>query len=171
MHLLTSHGVNEIYEAKPLNRAESLQLLSRHAFPKGAKMEMSRDLVDGVLRYANGLPLALVVLGSVLQGRSKEQWKSALNKLAGHQNEMINNVLKISFEALDDQQKQIFLDVGCFFVGKDCKYVNQVLDACGFEPLIDVQVLVERSLTSTENHFSGYKHYFIPVIYLREVLA
>ncbi|XP_030551778.1 disease resistance protein Roq1-like [Rhodamnia argentea] len=149
-HLLNSHGVNEIYEVKPLNHTESLELLSCHAFPKGAKMGISRDLVDGVLRYANGLPLALVVLGSFLHGRSKEQWKSALNKLAEHPNEMINNVLKISFEALDDQQKEIFLDIGCFFVGKDHKYVNQVLDACGFEPIIDMQVLVERSLISIE---------------------
>lgn len=150
-HLLTSHAIGEIYEVKPLNHTESLELLSRHAFPRDEKMEMSRDLVDDVLRYANGLPLALVVLGSFFDGRRKDQWKSALNKLAEYPNEMINNVLKISFEALDDQQKEIFLDIGCFFVGKDQNYVNRVLDACGFKPIIDVQVLAERSFISIEN--------------------
>ncbi|XP_056166394.1 disease resistance protein Roq1-like [Syzygium oleosum] len=115
-HLLTSHTISEIYEVKPLNHTESLELLSSHAFPRGEKMEMSRDLVDDVLRYANGLPLALVVLGSFFNGRSKDQWKSALNKLAEHPNEMINNVLKISFEALDDQQKEIFLDIEIRFL-------------------------------------------------------
>ncbi|XP_056164845.1 disease resistance protein Roq1-like [Syzygium oleosum] len=75
--------------------------------------------------------------------RSKEQQKSALNKLAEHPNESINSVLKISFEALDDLQKEVSLNIGCFFVGKDQDNMNKVLDACGFEPSIDVQVLVE----------------------------
>jgi hypothetical protein len=40
---------------------------------------------------------------------------------------------RISFDALSDNtEKDIFLDISCFFIGMDKNYVIQILDACVF---------------------------------------
>ena len=39
------------------------------------------ELIDHVIAYAQGLPLALEVFGSSLCKKSKDEWVCALNKL------------------------------------------------------------------------------------------
>ncbi|XP_048131656.1 disease resistance protein Roq1-like [Rhodamnia argentea] len=83
-HLLTTHGVHHdhIYEVKVLQNGETLHLFRKHAFLGNRKIEISSNLVDRVLNYARGLPLALVVLVSFLCGRGEREWKSILQKLS-----------------------------------------------------------------------------------------
>ncbi|XP_056177411.1 TMV resistance protein N-like [Syzygium oleosum] len=147
-HLLTSHGIDEdhIYEVQTLENCEALELFNKHAFVRNNKIEIRRDLVDSALRYANGLPLALEVLGSFLRGRREHEWESALSKLAKSPNEKINKVLKLSYDGLEQNEKEIFLDIACFFKGRNKKDIMKVLDGCGFDTSIGVQVLVEKSL-------------------------
>ena len=44
----------------------------------------------------------------------------------------IQSVLKISFDRLDDVEKEIFLDIVCFFKGKDKDFVSRILNGCYF---------------------------------------
>lgn len=112
-------------------------------------MMHSREAVT----YAQGLPLALVVLGSFLYGRSVHEWESQLDKLKQIPNKKIYEILKISYDGLEDgTQKAIFLDIACFFRGMDKDYVMKVFHACNFKPIIGVQVLIEKSLISIENN-------------------
>ncbi|XP_039155701.1 disease resistance protein RPV1 [Eucalyptus grandis] len=48
---------------------EALELFNKHAFLTSKEKVIRRDLVDSALHYANGLPLALKVLGYFLCGR------------------------------------------------------------------------------------------------------
>ncbi|KAK3431495.1 hypothetical protein EUGRSUZ_E03074 [Eucalyptus grandis] len=135
-HLLTSHDKNYVYE---------------HAFTNSNKVEIRRDLIDGALRYAGGLPLALEVLGSFLRGRKEPEWKSTLHKLSKIPESKINRVLKISFDGLDENEREIFLDIACFFKGKSIKDIKEVLDSCDFDTIIGIEILIERSLIKNED--------------------
>lgn len=68
------------------------------------------DLLEKVLNYAKGVPLALKVLGLLLHGRTNEEWESALEKLKKHPSGEIFGALKLSYDGLDDEQKDIFLE-------------------------------------------------------------
>ena len=80
-HLITILGkVCTTYKVKELDKHEALQLFEKHAF-LGNKLEKDYyELANQVINYTKGLPLALVIIGSNLCGRSKLEWKSALDK-------------------------------------------------------------------------------------------
>lgn len=60
-----------------------------------------------------------------------------------------NSGIRMSFDGLnDDNERDIFLDVCCFFIGMDMNYVNQILDGCGFSAEIGMSVLLERCLVT-----------------------
>ncbi|KAF7851311.1 hypothetical protein BT93_L4139 [Corymbia citriodora subsp. variegata] len=145
-HLLTSYGINCVYEVEKLGCNEARVLFSQHAFPNGKIVEIRRDLIDRALHYANGLPLALEVLGSSLCNRNEAAWESALHKLSKSPDKTINKVLKTSFDGLDQNERNIFLDIACFFKGKRIEYIKEVLDDCGFDTTIGIEILIERSL-------------------------
>ncbi|KAK3416281.1 hypothetical protein EUGRSUZ_H01736 [Eucalyptus grandis] len=151
-HLLTSHGINKdhIYEVKTLKYGEALELFKKRAFLGKTEMVIRMDLVCSALHYANGLPLALEASGSFLHGRREREWESALNKLAKIPNKTINDVLKLSYNGLEDYAKEIFLDIACFFKGQSMEYIVKVLNNCDFDTKIGVQVLVEKSLITIE---------------------
>ncbi|KAF8029329.1 hypothetical protein BT93_E1884 [Corymbia citriodora subsp. variegata] len=147
-HLLIAHRIDQehVYAIKPLDDSEARKLLSKHAFSTHQTLEIRIDLVDGVLNYAQGLPLALEVLGSFLCGRKEDEWESTLRKLSTSPNKSINDVLKISYDGLEENEKEIFLHIACFFKGRNSEYVKKVLECCDLEPIIGFRVLIERSL-------------------------
>ncbi|XP_039156710.1 disease resistance protein RPV1 isoform X1 [Eucalyptus grandis] len=157
-HVLTSHGIDWVYEVKPLDQDEASELLSSYAFSRNQTKDISMDLIDNILGYANGLPLAIVVLGPFLRGRSRGEWESTLETLTESPNKDINRVLKISFDALDNNQKDIFLDIACFFKRRKRDYVTRVLDGCGLKTLIGMQTLIERSLVTIEDDSTIQMH-------------
>jgi hypothetical protein len=141
--------VDEVYTAQELSENESLELFSWHAFRNSYPTEDYMDLSRSVVAYSGGLPLALEVLGSFLFSRSMQEWKSALEKLKRIPNDQVQAKLRISFDGLSDStQKDIFLDISCFFIGIDKNYVIQILDACNFFAEIGISVLIQRCLLS-----------------------
>ena len=103
---------------------------------------MSKHVVD----YTKGLPLALKVLGSFLFSKTHLQWKSELDKLQRVPHIEILNVLKVSYEGLSTTEKDIFLDIACFFKGEDKDFVIRILDGCGFFAESGIRVLNDRCL-------------------------
>lgn len=81
-------------------------------------------LSEKVLNCAKGIPLALKVSGFSLQNRTEEEWESALEKLKKHTEGEIFGALKLSYDGLDDEQKDIFLDIACFCRGHDMNTVK-----------------------------------------------
>ncbi|CAL8176243.1 unnamed protein product [Prunus armeniaca] len=147
-HLLIAHQVNLMYEVEKLDHYESLKLFtswnsfSRNGHLDGDYVKLANNVVD----YAQGLPLALMVLGSHLCGRSIDQWKCALDGYRRVPNQEIQDILKISYSALDNAVKEVFLDIACFFKGVGKDYVIEILEGCDLNPKYDLEVLVEKAL-------------------------
>ena len=149
MQVLKNAEADEIYEVKEMNFQNSLNLFSIHAFHQNHPRETYMDLSIKVLHYAKGIPLALKILGSLLDGRTKEAWESELQKLEKLPDPKIFNVLKLSYDGLDEEQKNIFLDIACFYRGHGEIVVAQKLESYGFSATIGMDVLKDKCLIST----------------------
>ncbi|KAL6293828.1 hypothetical protein ACE6H2_001970 [Prunus campanulata] len=146
--LLKAHDVNLIHEVKILDEPKALELLSWYAFKRSEPpLGDYVKLAERAMRYAQGLPLALKVLGSHLYGGSKHKWQAALD---GFQGTEIQEVFKISYNALDDRVKKVFLDIACFFKGKSRTYVIEV---CELNARYGIEVLIEKALISVEGSY------------------
>ncbi|XP_041006137.1 uncharacterized protein LOC121250939 [Juglans microcarpa x Juglans regia] len=149
--VLNSHGVCNIYPVRQLYHDEALQLFSWKAFKKPHPEENFLGLSEDFVNYANGLPLALKVLGSSLFNKKKGIWTSARDQLKENLNGDILKTLKTGFDALKPAERNLFLDVACFFRGWDKDRVKTILKSCGYCSDINIDVLVDKSLMS----FSG----------------
>ncbi|XVF23757.1 hypothetical protein REPUB_Repub13aG0066500 [Reevesia pubescens] len=157
--VLKNCGVDDIniYKVEELSDDNSLQLFSLYAFKQNHPVIGFKYLSKRVLQNAQGVPIALKVLGSTLYQRSIDYWESVLNKLKEDPNLKILSLLKISFDGLDDTGKNIFLDIACFFKGHNRDSVKEILDSCyyvgaascGIDNLVDkclVTVTKDRNL-------------------------
>ncbi|XP_040363545.1 TMV resistance protein N isoform X2 [Rosa chinensis] len=149
--VLIEHGVERRLKVEELNDDDSLQLFSWKAFKRGYPEEYFLGLSESVINYAKGLPLALEVLGSFLHGRDLSEWNSALRKLGRVCNLEVFDILKISYNDLDSEEKKIFLDIACFFNGQDKDRVTEVLNSCDFSAIIGIKILMERSLLTVSH--------------------
>ncbi|XP_028782172.1 TMV resistance protein N-like [Neltuma alba] len=152
MHVLIEHGEFEIYKAELLNNDESLQLFCENAFKRDQPLEGYWKLCEDVIHHAQGLPLTLEVLGSYFCGRSELEWKEGLEKIKKSPPSNILKRLRISYNALSDTEKKIFLDVACCFKGMVKDQVTEIFEICGdLYPTLGIRELVEKCLL-TENH-------------------
>lgn len=141
--------VNRFYEVKNLSPSDSIKLLSFHAIgrekPPRNLIRLAKQIVD----LTGGLPLALEVFGSFLSDkRDVRDWQNALEKLKSIRPGDLQSVLEISFNALDREEKSMFLDIACFFIRmrmtrEDAVYAFR---ACDFNAEITIKMLVAKCL-------------------------
>ena len=127
-HLLRRCGVHYIYVAKGLDKDEALQLFSLRAFKKPYPKENYVDFSMCFVNYSNGLPLALKVLGSLL------------------------------FNGLMDTEKELFLDIACFFKGENKCCIRDILQIFGYYPDYNIGVLVDKSLITINENGTLWMH-------------
>ncbi|XP_048131175.1 disease resistance protein RUN1-like [Rhodamnia argentea] len=92
-----------------------------------------------------------LLLSSFLANRSLRQWKSELDRLKERPEGKIIDLLRLSYDGLLHEEKEIFLDIACFFWGKEKTHVTGVLDNCGFYSDIGMEVFVHRSLVAIKD--------------------
>ncbi|KAI5352521.1 hypothetical protein L3X38_005412 [Prunus dulcis] len=146
---LPSHLVNELYEVRELHFSQALQLFSYHALRREKPTDTFLTLSEQIVSLTSGLPLALEVFGSYLFERRRiEEWRDALQKLKQIRPRNLQDVLKISYDALDEQEKCIFLDIACLFVTMNMRREDaiDILKGCGFDGEIAIADLVAKSL-------------------------
>ncbi|XP_059454809.1 disease resistance protein RPV1-like [Corylus avellana] len=145
-HLLVAHGVDSTYQVNELNHNEALQLFSWHAFKSDESSENFMELTEDAICYSGGLPLALTVLGSALKGRDILYWKIKLDEYKRIPHGDIQKKLRISFDGLDENAKNIFLDIACFFKEENVEYVTKILDCCGYYSYSGIEELKDKCL-------------------------
>lgn len=139
-----------LYNVKPLRGEDAQELFCQHAFLKSRPYKGFEDLVEGFLKICEGLPLFLTVLGEELRLTGEPDrmtWKRRLEKRSAKLPEDVQETLRSSYEALEDEEKEMFLDIGCFFVGEDKELVIRVLEGLGRDDVCDcLKRLNERCL-------------------------
>ncbi|CAN6570550.1 unnamed protein product [Malus baccata var. baccata] len=143
---LVLSGADAIYSPKVLSGNGALELFSQYAFRTKQPKRDYDHLLSRAVRYAQGLPLALKILGAFLYNKSIQEWEEVLEKLKKIPQRGIHDVLRTSFDGLDDSEKDIFLDIACFFKGAEKDNATKVLDSCGFYPHTGLRVLIDRAL-------------------------
>lgn len=140
----------ELYEVRELESSEALKLFSFHALGRERPPESFMKLSEKIVSLTGGLPLALEVFGSFMFGkRREEEWGDAIQKIAQIRPGDLQNVLRLSYDGLnDEQEKCIFLDIACLFVQMRMKReeVVDILKGCGFPAETVITNLAAKSL-------------------------
>ncbi|ESW06524.1 hypothetical protein PHAVU_010G055100 [Phaseolus vulgaris] len=160
-HILKTHEVNYVYQVHPLSWKNVVQLFCRNAFKVNYILDDYEELASEVLFHAQGHPLAIEVIGSSLSGRNVSQWKIALGRLKYNKDRNIMDVLRISFNQLEEEEKEIFLDIPCFLnsdhegMGYSKDEAEKILSFRGFDYKNGIPTLIEKFLITCEY---GYIH-------------
>ncbi|XP_045833274.1 disease resistance-like protein CSA1 [Trifolium pratense] len=149
--ILRKFEVDHTYRIKYMNSTESLELFNRHAFKTLRPIESYTDLCRDVVEYCGGFPLALEEIGSSLFGRSVAEWQIVLEKLKTNGNHVVMEKLRIGFDDLQHEEKEIFLKIATLFIGMDKDDVIQTLNYAGHQPDIGLRVLVDKSLVTIDS--------------------
>jgi hypothetical protein len=141
-----------VYMAKKLNASDALQLFSRKAFDDESPCEKDLlDICNGFVSYVDGHPLALKTLGSSMHGKPVGPWKAQLERLrksAELPNNIIQAALRISYDGLRTPEKNLFLDVACFFNGEYKDRVADIVKDKDCIPDMDIHALIDKSLVT-----------------------
>ncbi|PWA62790.1 disease resistance protein (TIR-NBS-LRR class) [Artemisia annua] len=132
--------------------------LDRYTFGREIPFQGYEQLSGQVVRYAAGLPLTIRVLGSFLRGKKELEWKDGLERLKTIPQKEIQKVLEISFDDLENDYKEIFLDVACLLKGEQKDRAIQVFESCGFNAIIGLRVLEQKSLITISEYGSLGMH-------------
>ncbi|XP_030523506.2 disease resistance protein L6-like isoform X2 [Rhodamnia argentea] len=142
------------YEVHEMRFDLALRLFYKHAFRSDSTVEEYEALSREIVRAVGMLPLAVAVIGSNLFDWGKdlghlekiEVWDETLKKLKEGPFEDVRDTLMISYERLEDKQREVFLDIACFFINADRTYPVIMWKDCGYLPSIAMRVLSQRSL-------------------------
>ncbi len=167
--ILKSH-VNEDGKVamKSLEEEQARELFMFYAFGN-ANHVPTKDfeyICMKIIKACGGLPLSLKVLGSFLcNTKELKTWEGALRKLksgqnltGGNDNEELWNVLKISYDHLDKQHQNMFLDIACFLGGLKINTICRIWNGNYLDPKFELQNLQHRSLVQLAEDGILYIH-------------
>ncbi|XP_076949717.1 disease resistance protein RPV1-like [Bidens hawaiensis] len=144
--VLIEIGVNFIHDVELLFGEEAICLFNSYAFGGKIPVQGYAMLSRTVVFYCAGLPSTLKILGSHLCGRSKPEWVDAIERL---KTIPLNETLVISelgYHGLENEEKEMFLDVVCILKGEKKKKTIRILLSCGFNARIVLRILEQKSL-------------------------
>ncbi|KAL8268468.1 hypothetical protein R6Q59_002266 [Mikania micrantha] len=155
--VLNTYTVKWIIDVTLLSDEEAIRLFSRHAFRRNNPSQEYETQSHEVVHYAAGLPLTIKVLGSTLRGKNKPYWIDTISRLKKIPLKETLKKLELSYESLEDDHKEMFLDVACFLrhLGKDRAII--VLESCGFHAINGLRVLEQKSLIKIVKISQGYE--------------
>ena len=111
--ILISSGIVDsfIYKQTGLSRQHFQELFCLDAFNHPHPCIGFGQLVEKFLDACDRLPLSLQVIGALPCGKDLDYWKAQLLKVSKTLPNDIMSRLKISYDSLDEEEKQIFLDI------------------------------------------------------------
>ncbi|XP_039173300.1 TMV resistance protein N-like [Eucalyptus grandis] len=144
----------EKFELKRMNDAHAFQMFRIYALKGGPLREEISSVAWDISLAAEGLPFLIKIVGSSLYRKPITFWKEALDRLKQETfSKEVKRILKARYEALEYSAQQIFLDIACFFMGKDKTISSYLWKACKYHPSSRIAELQDESLvTITDNN-------------------
>ncbi|KAH0905165.1 LOW QUALITY PROTEIN: hypothetical protein HID58_044668 [Brassica napus] len=109
------------------------------------------NLVWEVTRLVGKLPLGLRVMGSHFREMSKQEWENELPELWRCLDGEIESILMFGYNALSQENKDLFLHIACFFNAEWKEKVAEHLSTRFSNMRKRLNVLAEKSLISLES--------------------
>ncbi|XP_023763475.1 TMV resistance protein N-like [Lactuca sativa] len=157
--VLVAHGMKLICNVKLLSDTEGICLFNRYAFGRVIPIERYTRLSKQVIHYAGGLPLTIRVLGSFLCGKNELEWMDAIERLKIIPLMETMKKLELSYIGLEEDYKEIFLDVACLLQGEPKHLALEALESYGFYARNGLRVLEQRSLITIDGKHMGMHDY------------
>ncbi|PWA71041.1 toll/interleukin-1 receptor (TIR) domain-containing protein [Artemisia annua] len=134
-----------------LHSTDSLKLFCWHAFGGYSPKEGYEEDAKRASKYCGGHPLALKVLGRHLLNEDADTWSRTFTMLESREfpTNHVHKVLRIGFDSLPSDCKELFKHIACFFVGKETEVTEAILKDCGVHPSYGIKKLIERCLLTT----------------------
>ncbi|CAN1252549.1 Disease resistance protein L6 [Linum perenne] len=148
----------KLFELEEMSCDHSLKLFSKHAFGVNYPLEDYASLSTEFVRVATGLPLYLKVIGSLLFKRDKSFWEEKLIELKQIPPTEVQERLRISYNDLAHNEKQIFLDIAFLFIGFYKEGPIHMWRDCDFHPTSAISTLVQRSLVKIDQNELYWMH-------------
>ncbi|XP_056170493.1 disease resistance protein RPV1-like [Syzygium oleosum] len=123
-----------------------------HAFGETLPPDDLETLSSDIVATTGGIPLALEASGSFLRSKSLKIWTETLERLRKVPDRRVQDTLRISYEALSIEEKQIFLDIACFFNGLESTSAIYVWKDFGYFPESGLATLADMSLLKIDHH-------------------
>ncbi|KAK3430490.1 hypothetical protein EUGRSUZ_E01983 [Eucalyptus grandis] len=147
------------YNMPVMNLHDAFQLFCERALGCAEPPTDYMDIAYKLINVLGGLPLALNVVGSILRGKCRRTWEDTLRKLKNVMNEDVKKKLMISYEALEPNQQQIYLDIACFCFNKEKTTAVKYWDAIfRYSTKIELNILIHMSLIKISNDNKLWMH-------------
>ncbi|XP_033135704.1 disease resistance protein TAO1 isoform X2 [Brassica rapa] len=146
--ILNSLSVSLKYEVNCLSEEQAVKLFSYHSLRKEKPTGSLLKLSENIVKITGLLPLAVEVFGSLFYDKKEKEWQVQVKKLENTKPNGLRDVLKVSFDSLDDEEKKVFLDIACLFLKMDMtkEEIVDVLKGCGFNAEAVLKALRQKSL-------------------------
>ncbi|XP_059070249.1 disease resistance protein Roq1 isoform X2 [Cryptomeria japonica] len=159
--VLTSWDISSVYKMRTLDPFNATQLFCWHAFLQALPLDGFEELVEKFVEACNGLPLSLKVFGGQLYGKChKKYWEFLFHKVSRLLPNDIKKKLRLSYDGLDHEEKEAFLDIACFFIGKEHNLAIEVWDGSGWSGLHIWERLFNKCLVEldSDNYIRMHDH-------------
>ncbi|KAK9923708.1 hypothetical protein M0R45_032111 [Rubus argutus] len=139
-----NHDV-EIYEVEKLNGDEAHQLLQLNAPRDISSAADSTEVLRKVVGYAEGIPLALNTWRSLVH---KGLWDDVKKSLS----EDMESIYRVCYDVLRTNEKEIFLDIACFYKGMEINDAKRYLECCRSSVDTGINILIDMSLIALKHN-------------------
>ncbi|XP_056172988.1 disease resistance protein RPV1-like isoform X2 [Syzygium oleosum] len=146
-------GMARTYDVSPMDDNRAFNLFRQYAMGLSYKLHRYDENANTIVKAAEGLPLLVKVFGSFLHGKGQEEWIKFKDLMQLFQ-EDYQKILGIIYEALDEKQKQMYLDIACFLPDVDCRIASYMWHHYD-RPYDEIEVLCRRSLIKMEENKIG----------------
>eukprot|EP01018_Ginkgo_biloba_P032065 Gb_09090 [translate_table: standard] len=138
--VLKLSGISLHYGVTALDLKHAQQLFCRHAFHQPHPRNGFEDVVRKVLIKCGGFPLLLKFIGRHLRlygNNDIASWEDELEKIS----ELRRGILQGGYDSLSEEEKEIFVDIACFFLGEDKNLAIRIWNGSGWRGSRGVQTL------------------------------